>query len=86
MFVNLIMEMEAWNILQRYVCYLLCVKLGDSATTTHGKLQQAFGDHAISRAQAFCGNKILFKGRTLVEDEHAADNHQQNGEVKTLHG
>jgi hypothetical protein len=36
------------------VCHLfLCVKLGDSATTTHGKLQQAFGDDAISTAQTF---------------------------------
>jgi hypothetical protein len=31
----------------------LCVKLGDSATTTHGKLQQAFGDDVMSTAQAF---------------------------------
>ena len=36
------------------VCHLfLCVKLGDSATTTYGKLQQAFGDGAMSRAQDF---------------------------------
>jgi hypothetical protein len=34
------------------VCHLFCVKIGDSATTTHGKLQQAFGDDAMSRAQA----------------------------------
>jgi len=33
------------------VCHLffLLVKLGDSATTTHGKLQQALGDDAMSR-------------------------------------
>ena len=47
----------------------MCVKLGDSATTTYGKLQQAFGGHAISRAQAFYWHKILSKGRTPVEDE-----------------
>jgi len=29
------------------------VNLGDNATATHGKLQQAFGDDAMSRAQAF---------------------------------
>ena len=36
------------------LCHLLyCVKLGDTATTTHGILQQAFGDDAMSRKQAF---------------------------------
>jgi hypothetical protein len=30
-----------------------CFKLGDSVTTTYGKLQQAFGDEAMSTAQAF---------------------------------
>jgi len=39
----------ARNIAQRYLI-LFCVKLGDSATTTHGKLQQAFGGDAMSRA------------------------------------
>jgi len=33
--------------------FSLCVKLGDIATTTHGILQQAFGDDAMSRTQAF---------------------------------
>jgi hypothetical protein len=63
------MEMEPWNIVQRYVCHLLCVKLGESATTTYGKLQQAFGDHAMSTAQAYRWHKMFPEGRTLVEDE-----------------
>jgi hypothetical protein len=46
-----------------------CVKLGDNATTTHGKFQQAFGDDAISRPQAFCWHKMFSEGRSLVEDE-----------------
>jgi hypothetical protein len=33
-----------------YHHFFLVVKLGDSATTTNGKLQQAFGDIAMSRA------------------------------------
>jgi hypothetical protein len=33
--------------------FLFCVKLGDIATTTHGILQQAFGDDAMSKTQAF---------------------------------
>jgi hypothetical protein len=72
MFMSPVMELEARNIAQRYVCYLLRVKLGDSATTTYEKLQQAFRDHAISRAQAFCWHKIFSKGRTLVEDEQCS--------------
>jgi len=51
------------------VCHLLCVKLGDNATTTHGKLQQAFGEDAMSRAQAFRWYKMFSEGRTLFEDD-----------------
>ena len=69
MFVNLVVEMEAQNITQWYVCHFLCVKLGYNATKTHGKLQQAFGDVAMSRAQAFPWHKIFSEGRTIGEDE-----------------
>jgi len=51
------------------VCYFLCIKLNDNATTTHGKLQQAFGDDAMSRAQAFRWHKMSSEGRVPVEDE-----------------
>ena len=66
---NLVMKMEARNNAQRYAIFSFCGKLGDSATTTHGKLQQAFGDDAMSRAQAFRWHKMFSEGRTLVEDE-----------------
>jgi len=46
------MKMEARNIAQRYAIFFY-VKLGDIATTTHGILQQAFGDDAMSGKQAF---------------------------------
>jgi hypothetical protein len=42
-FVTLVIKMEERTIAQRYAIFF-CVKLGDIATTTHGKLQQAFGD------------------------------------------
>ena len=51
------------------VCHHFCVKLGDSATTTHAKLQQAFGEDPMSRAQAFHYHKMFSEGRTIVEDE-----------------
>jgi len=60
--------MEAQNIAQRYAIFF-CVKFRDSATTTHGKLQQTFGDDAMSRARAFCWHKMFSKDRTIIEDE-----------------
>ena len=67
---NLVVKMEARNIMQRYAIFSFCVKLGGNATTTHGKLQQAFGDDAMSKAQAFRWKKRGFsEGRILVEDE-----------------
>jgi len=62
------MEMEARNIAQWYAIFS-CVKLGDSATTTHGKLQQAFEDDAMSTTQAFRWHKMFSEGRNIVEDE-----------------
>jgi predicted metal-dependent hydrolase len=52
------------------VCHLFCEKLSDNATTTHGIHQQAFGDYAMSRAQAFSWHKMFTEGRNLLEDEH----------------
>jgi hypothetical protein len=46
MFVNHVVEVGARNIAQWYAIFLR-VKPGDNATTTHGKLQQAFGDDAM---------------------------------------
>ena len=63
------MKMETRNIALRYATFSFCVKLGDSATTTHGTLQQAFGDDAMSKAQAFRWQKMFSEGRILVEDE-----------------
>jgi len=62
-------EKEARNIAQRYAMFPFCVKLGDNATTTRGKLQQAFGDDAMSKAQAFRWQKMFSEGRILLEFE-----------------
>ena len=64
---NPVVEMEARNIAQRYAFF--CVKLGNNAITTHRKLQQAFEDDEMSRAQAFRWHKMFSEGRNLVEDE-----------------
>ena len=46
-----------------------CVKLGESATVTYEKLQRAYGEHSLSRAQVFRWHKSYLEGREQVEDE-----------------
>lgn len=65
---SLVTEMEPHNIAQRYAISF-CVKLGENATTTYGKLQKAFGEEVMSRAQVFRWHKMFSEGRTNVEDE-----------------
>jgi hypothetical protein len=55
-----VMKMETRNIAQRYAISFFCIKLSDITTTTHGILQQAFGDDAMSRTQAFLLAHIVF--------------------------
>jgi len=46
-----------------------CIKLGESATVTYEKLQRAYGEHSLSRAQVFRWHKSFLEGREQVEDE-----------------
>ena len=46
-----------------------CVKLGESATVTYEKLQRAYGEHSLSRAQVFRWHKSFLESREQVEDE-----------------
>jgi len=49
-----------------------CSKLGESATVTYEKLQRAYGEHSLSRAQVFRRHKSFLEGREQVEDEPRA--------------
>jgi len=49
-----------------------CVKLGESANVTYEKLQRAYAEHSLSRAQVFRSHKSLLEGREQVEDEPRA--------------
>jgi len=49
-----------------------CVKLDESATVTYEKLQRAYGEHFLSRAQVFRWQKSFLEGREQVEDEPRA--------------
>lgn len=46
-----------------------CFKLGHSATETFQKLQQAYGENVLSRAQVFRWFKAFSEGIELIEDE-----------------
>ena len=49
-----------------------CVKLGESANVIYEKLQRAYGDNSLSRAQVFRLHKSFLEGREDVEDEPRA--------------
>ncbi|GFX44410.1 protein GVQW3 [Trichonephila clavipes] len=44
-------------------------RLGHNATETFAKLQQAYGDSVLSRAQVFRWFKVFSEGRESIEDE-----------------
>ncbi|GFX84297.1 protein GVQW3 [Trichonephila clavipes] len=46
-----------------------CFRLGHNATETFAKLQQAYGDSVLSRAQIFRWFKAFSEGRESIEDE-----------------
>ena len=47
-----------------------CVKIGESAATvTYERLQGAYGEHSLSRAQVFRWHKSFLEGPEQVEDE-----------------
>ena len=49
-----------------------CVKLNESATVTHVKLQRAYGEYPLSRPQVFRWHKSFSEGREQVEDKSRA--------------
>ena len=55
-----------------------CVKLGESTTVTYEKLQRAYGEHSLFRAQVFRWHKSFLhvEGREQLEDEPRAEDLQ----------
>ena len=73
-FVRCVTKMDRQRFEQR--CAIkFCVKLGESATVTYEKLQRAYGEHSLSRAQVFRRHKSSLEGREQVEDEPRAGRH-----------
>jgi len=51
------------------------VKFGEFPTVTYEKLQRAYGEHSLSRAQVFRWHKSFLDGREQVEEEPRAGRH-----------
>jgi hypothetical protein len=52
-------------------CYAIkfCVKLGEGGTDTYEKIQKAFGNDSLLRAQVIQWHKDFVNGQEMVEDE-----------------
>jgi len=70
-FVRCVTKMDRQKFEQRFAIKF-CVKFGESATVTYEKLQRAYGEHFLSRAQVFRWHKSFLEGREQVEDEPLA--------------
>ena len=62
------MKMEKRN-LEQCCATKFCFRLNENATETYEKLQQAYGEHAVTRAQVFRWHKVFLDNRLIVEDE-----------------
>jgi hypothetical protein len=56
------------NLEQRYAIKF-CVKVGEGATDTYGKIEKAFGNDSVSHTQVFWWYKEFARERETVEDE-----------------
>ncbi|GFX39650.1 uncharacterized protein TNCV_2103941 [Trichonephila clavipes] len=61
-----------------------CFRLGHNATETFAKLQQAYGDSVLSRAEVFRWFKAFSEGRESIEDEPRSDFDQRIEDEKDL--
>ena len=62
------MEMEERNFEQQ--CAIkFCVKLWEAGIETFSKLNQAYGEHALSRSQVFKWYKAFSEGSESIKDE-----------------
>jgi len=62
------MKMEKRNLEQRCATKF-CFRLNENATETYEKLQQAYGEHSVTRAQVFRWHKVFLDDRLSAEDE-----------------
>jgi hypothetical protein len=56
------------NNLEQGYSVKFCVRLGEGATDMYGKIQKAFGNDSLSRAQVYRWHKDFVNEREAVED------------------
>jgi len=54
---------------EQRICIKFCFKIGKTATETYKLLQQAYGEDAMGRTQAFDWFRRFKEGRTSVESD-----------------
>jgi hypothetical protein len=67
-------KMEVDDLEQRYAIKF-CVMLGEGATEAYEKIQKAFGNDSVPRAQVFRWHKDFVNGRETLEDEPRSGRH-----------
>jgi len=70
-FVRCVTKMDRQKF-ERRCAITFCVKLGESTTVTYEKLQRAYEEHSLCRAQVFRWHKSFLEGWEQVEDEPCA--------------
>ena len=71
MFVRFVAKIDRQK-LEESCAVKFCVKLGESGTVNYKKLQRAYGEHSLSRAQVFRWHRSFLECREQVEDEPRA--------------
>jgi len=71
-FVRCVTKMDRQKF-EQHCAIKFCVKLGETTTVTYEKLQRAYGEHSLSRAQVFWRHKSFLDGREQVEDKPHAE-------------
>jgi hypothetical protein len=80
-FENLVVEMEAWNIAQRYAIFFVL----NSVTMPPQHMKNFSRPLEMMQCQEhkpFAGIKCSLKAEPLLKMSSAADDHQQHGQVK----
>jgi hypothetical protein len=83
------MKMEAWNIAQRYAIFNFSFFFLTSVRMPPQHLENFSKPLEMRKCQEhkpFAGTTCFLKAEPLMKMSSAADDHQQNRQVKTQHG
>jgi len=84
--VNLVMEMEAQNIVQRCAIFLFVLNSVRMPPQHMENFSRPLEMMRCQEHKTFAGTKCFLKAEPLLKISSTVGNHQQNGEVTTQHG